>query len=72
MKGFSRANLFSMRRFAREWSEQEVVQQPVGRLPWGHITVLLDRLDDHDLRDWYAANAAALDGAGALLEGGPF
>jgi predicted nuclease of restriction endonuclease-like (RecB) superfamily len=59
MKGFSRANLFYMRRFAGEWAVEAVVQQPVGQLPWGHITVLLDRLDDHDLRDWYAANAAA-------------
>jgi predicted nuclease of restriction endonuclease-like (RecB) superfamily len=57
MKGFSRANLFYMRRVAAAWPDEEVVQQLVGRLPWGHITVLLDRLDDQETREWYAAQA---------------
>lgn len=26
------------------WTESEIVQQPVGQLPWGHIIVLLTRL----------------------------
>jgi predicted nuclease of restriction endonuclease-like (RecB) superfamily len=34
-------------------------QQAVGQLPWGHITVLLDKLDDKATRDWYAEHAAA-------------
>lgn len=68
MKGFSRANLFYMRRFAGEWSAEAVVQQAVGQLPWGHITVLLDRLDDHELRDWYAGQAAAHGWSRNVLE----
>lgn len=36
-----------------------MVQHPVGRLPWGHVTVLLDKLDDQALRDWYGRQAAA-------------
>lgn len=60
MKGFSRANLFYMRRFAAAWpDEASIVQRPVGQLPWGHITELLDKLDDPDLRDWYAAKDVA-------------
>jgi predicted nuclease of restriction endonuclease-like (RecB) superfamily len=56
MKGFSRANLFSMRRFAAAWPDEEsIVQRPVGQLPWGHVIELLDKLDDQGLRDWYAA-----------------
>jgi hypothetical protein len=39
------------------WAEDAVVQQPVGRLPWRHVTVLLDKLDDQAQRDWYAAAA---------------
>ena len=59
MKGFSRTNLFYMRGFAQAWPERErVVQQPVGQLPWGHITLLLDKLQTADDRDWYAAKAA--------------
>jgi len=34
-----------------------IVQQPVGQLPWGHVVVLLGRLDSREDRDWYAARA---------------
>ncbi|NQX04470.1 DUF1016 domain-containing protein [Rathayibacter sp. VKM Ac-2856] len=57
MKGFSRRNLLYMRAFAASWPEPGIVQQAVARLPWGHVTVLLDRLDERDARDWYAATA---------------
>lgn len=55
MRGFSRANLFYMRRFAAAWPDPDaIVQQAVGQLPWGHIIELLDKTDDQALRDWYA------------------
>ncbi len=56
MKGLSRSNLFYMRGFAAAWPDS-IVQQAVGQLPWGHITVLLDKLDMPEHRDWYAASA---------------
>jgi predicted nuclease of restriction endonuclease-like (RecB) superfamily len=56
MKGLSRSNLFYMRGFAAAWPEA-IVQQPVGQLPWGHITVLLDKLDIPTDRAWYASAA---------------
>lgn len=56
MKGLSRSNLFYMRGFAAAWPNP-IVQQAVGQLPWGHITVLLDKLDAPDKRSWYAAAA---------------
>lgn len=46
-----------MRSFASAWPENAIVQHRVGQLPWGHITVLLDKLDDPQQRDWYAAAA---------------
>jgi predicted nuclease of restriction endonuclease-like (RecB) superfamily len=55
MKGLSRRNLLYMRAFAEAWPE--LVQQAAAQLPWGHIMVLLDRLDEPELRDWYAAQA---------------
>ncbi|MCY1718682.1 PDDEXK nuclease domain-containing protein [Microbacterium sp. SL62] len=59
MKGFSRANLFYMRRFAEAWPDPTaIVQRPVGLLPWGHVIELLDKLDEPTLRDWYAAKDA--------------
>ncbi|KQQ92493.1 hypothetical protein ASF72_02065 [Arthrobacter sp. Leaf141] len=56
MKGLSRRNLFYMRGFAAAWVEP-IVQQPVAQLPWGHITVLLDKGATPEERFWYAASA---------------
>jgi predicted nuclease of restriction endonuclease-like (RecB) superfamily len=58
MKGFSRANLMYMRAFAQAWPEEAIVQQLVGRLPWGHNLVLLTKLKTHQQRLIYAQRAA--------------
>jgi predicted nuclease of restriction endonuclease-like (RecB) superfamily len=57
MRGFSQRNLVYMRTFAGAFAAP-IAQQPVARLPWGHVTVLLDRVTDPDARVWYAAQAA--------------
>ena len=57
MKGFSRANLMYMRAFADAWPDEAIVQQLVGRLPWGHNLVLLTRLKDSPQRQAYARAA---------------
>ena len=57
MKGFSRANLMYMRAFAEASSDTEIVQQLVGRLPWGHNLVLLTRLKGEQQRVAYAQGA---------------
>lgn len=54
MRGFAPRNLAYMRSFAAIWPD-DILQQPVAELPWGHITVLIDRLPDRAARDWYAA-----------------
>lgn len=60
MKGFSRRNLLYMRAFGQAWPNlNKNVQRPIALLPWGHIIELLDKLDDQELRDWYAAKDAA-------------
>ena len=56
MRGLSQRNLVHVRTFATTWPD-EIAQQPVARLPWGHVTVLRDKLDDQAERDWYAAAA---------------
>ena len=55
MKGFSRANLMYMRAFAHAWPDEQIVQQAVGQLPWGHNLVLLTKLKTQAERLWYAA-----------------
>lgn len=57
MRGFSLANLRYMRAFAGAWPEEAMLQHGVGTLPWGHIVILIDRLNDRQTRDWYAARA---------------
>jgi len=57
LTGLSYRNLQYMRAFAIAWPSEPIVQQPVAQLPWGHILVLLDKLDDPATRDWYAQAA---------------
>jgi predicted nuclease of restriction endonuclease-like (RecB) superfamily len=46
MRGFSGRNLRYMAAAARAWPEP-IGQQAVAQLPWGHITVLIDRQVRH-------------------------
>ena len=54
MKGFSRTNLLYMRAFANIWTKNEIVQQPVGQLPWGHNLILLSKIETKEERLAYA------------------
>ena len=57
MRGLSRSNIKYMRQMAAAWPEGAIGQQPAGQLPWGHIMVLLDKLDEPATRDWYTRAA---------------
>ncbi|WP_307784356.1 DUF1016 N-terminal domain-containing protein [Salinibacterium sp. SWN139] len=58
MKGFSASNLQYMRAFADAWPGPDPIsQQAAGKLPWGHILVLIDKLDDAETRAWYTTAA---------------
>jgi predicted nuclease of restriction endonuclease-like (RecB) superfamily len=67
VRGWSRSNLAAMRTFALTWPEEAIVQQPVGRLPWGHVMLLLNSVDAGD-RDWYADRAATGGWSRKMLE----
>ena len=54
MQGFSRTNLLYMRLFAKTWTNEEIVQEPLGQLPWYHHLTLLDKLSDNEERLAYA------------------
>lgn len=56
--GASKRNLQYMRRFAAAWPDWEKVQPAVALSSWKHQTILLDRLDDPELRLRYAAWSA--------------
>jgi predicted nuclease of restriction endonuclease-like (RecB) superfamily len=69
MKGFSRTNVYNMRAFAAAWNGPEpIVQTPSGQLSWSHNVALLNKLDDHELRRWYASRAVQHGWSVAVLE----
>lgn len=53
MKGFSRTNLLYMRAFAEAYPDEQIVQQLVGQIPWGHNIRILDAVKDARARLWY-------------------
>jgi len=59
-RGFSRRNLFYMRRFAALWPVLEKVQSLSAQIGWSHHQVLLDKFAGQpDLYEWYCAKSAA-------------
>ena len=56
MSGFSPRNLKYMRTFADAWPDREIVQRTVAQIPWRSNLALLDKLEDHQTRLWYAYN----------------
>ncbi|MEG9250199.1 PDDEXK nuclease domain-containing protein [Arthrobacter sp. Soc17.1.1.1] len=69
MRGFSRTNLYNMRAFAAAWDGSDpIVQTPSGQLSWSHNVTLLSKVDNQDLRTWYAARAAQHGWSVAVLE----
>jgi predicted nuclease of restriction endonuclease-like (RecB) superfamily len=54
MKGFSTRNLKYMRAFADAWPDEQIVQQAVAQIPWGHNVRLLDKVEEPEKRLWYA------------------
>ncbi|WP_202972394.1 MULTISPECIES: PDDEXK nuclease domain-containing protein [Legionella] len=57
MKGFSPQNLKYMRRFAEEYSLDEIGQQAVDQLPWGHNILLMYQVSDKNARQFYIRKA---------------
>jgi len=50
MQGFSITNLKRMRRVATEYP---IGPQAVAQIPWGHISILIHRVKDKYIREWY-------------------
>ncbi|MBB4276402.1 PDDEXK nuclease domain-containing protein [Rhizobium mongolense] len=57
MTGLSPRNLKYMRAFAESFPKEEIVQQVVAQLPWGHNVKLVEALKDPAERLWYARQA---------------
>ena len=69
MKGFSRTSLFAMRQFYAFFSPQfEVVPQPVGQMPWGHVRTLLAKVKSVEQVLLYAQACAEHGWSRTVLE----
>lgn len=53
MKGLSPRNIQYMVTFSKEYPDFQITQQLVAQIPWGHNTLLLDKLADLESRIWY-------------------
>ncbi|WP_099068612.1 DUF1016 N-terminal domain-containing protein [Nostoc linckia] len=53
MKGFSARNLKYMRAFAEAYPDEQIVQQLVALIPWGHNVRILDAIKDTSAKLWY-------------------
>jgi predicted nuclease of restriction endonuclease-like (RecB) superfamily len=68
MKGLSPRNLVYMQTFANAWSGDEVTQQAIAQLPWGHHCTLLDKLKDRPTREWYIKKTTEHGWSRSILE----
>jgi predicted nuclease of restriction endonuclease-like (RecB) superfamily len=57
IRGLSPRNLKYMRALADAWPDEQIVQQLVAQIPWGHNVRLLDYVKDPAERLWYAQQA---------------
>ena len=53
IEGFGLRNIKYMRSLAEAWPEEQIVQQLIAQLPWGHNVRVLDRVKDRPTREWY-------------------
>jgi predicted nuclease of restriction endonuclease-like (RecB) superfamily len=53
MKGLSPRNLKYMRAFAEAWPDRKIVQQLAAQIPWFHNCLLLQKITDPEIREWY-------------------
>ena len=52
-KGFSIQNLHYMRQFSHAFSKEEILQQAVGKIPWGTIIQIMSKSNSHEEMLWY-------------------
>jgi len=46
-----------MKRFAMTWTDPLILQQAVAKLQWRSVIMLMTKLNDNPIREWYAQKA---------------
>ena len=57
IKGFSKRNIELMRKFSQSFTKEQFAKQAVSQLGWGHIIVLMQKIDSGSERNWYIAKS---------------
>lgn len=52
--GFSTRNLSRMKKFYEEYKDLSNLPPAVAKLPWTHNCILLEKVKDDNIRNWYA------------------
>lgn len=65
--GYSVRNLKYMCKFADIYPDEKFVQQVVAQLPWGHNIILMDKIHDENMREWYIAECCENGWSRAVL-----
>ncbi|WP_019503260.1 YhcG family protein [Pleurocapsa sp. PCC 7319] len=68
MKGFSSRNINYMRAFADTYPDEQIVQQLVAQIPWGHNVRILDSVKSQDERIWYIQQTIENGWSRAVME----
>ena len=68
MSGFSRANLFYMKKFYVFFGEKEKIPQAVGQIPWGHVRLILDKIKNLTEAEFYINKTIENSWSRAILQ----
>lgn len=68
MQGFSPRNLKFMRQFAAYYPTLDFGKQPASQLPWAHIIILMQKVKNPEIREWYASSAIEYGWSRSTLE----
>jgi len=66
--GFSSRNLARMRNFYEEYKDLSILPPAVAKLPWTHNSLLLEKVKDPIIREWYAEKCYENGWAKTVLE----
>ncbi|MDR0979018.1 MAG: PDDEXK nuclease domain-containing protein [Lachnospiraceae bacterium] len=52
--GFSKRNLSRMKAFYEEYKDSSILPMSLAKLPWAHNYLLIEKIKDKNIREWYA------------------
>ena len=66
--GFSTRNLSRMKKFYEEYRDLSILPMALAKLPWSHNNLLLDKIKDLKIREWYAEKCLENGWAHSVLD----